>query len=332
MTTPAPRTPRRSFTPVASGRARERGRRLYPASARIAHPFLRALLAAGAAGALALGAASMATPTHAGWTDAVNFKAVASAGSWSTQPPATPAGSVIVPGNTSTTTTAINWDIDATQGNLGFCGSVTIKGTTATPSRWELDADLDKPPFSGQPSLDGIYYQGGTQVKLALAPRNPRIMVITGVGDPALPWNSVYNNVMLDSSKTLTIKLCVSTAMVPGLGEPSWYTATIARGDWTDTRACKVLTVTGKVTDLTANPFYFGWKANLDLTDAKARVAEHKTVNDLSWNPWPSNGYQFYATPNSNQTVPDTYFITSGRMTVVKGTQRVTITACVTGH
>lgn len=332
MTTPAHRTPRRSLPPVTSDGASERRGRLSHALSQFCRPFFRAAVAAGIAGSLALGAASVAAPTHAGWSDAVNFKAVASAGSWSTQPPATPANSVIVNGNTTTSITAIKWDIDAAQGNLGFCASVTIKGTTASPARWELDADLDKPPFSGQPSLDGIYYQDKTQVKLSLAPGNPRIMVITGVGDPGQPWNSNYNNVMLDSSKTLTIKLCVSTAMVPGLGQPSWYTATTTRGDWTDTRACKVLTVTGKVQDLTANPFYFGWKANLDLTDAKARVAEHKTINDVSWSPWPSNGYQFYATPNSSAAVPDTFFITSGRMTVIKGTQRVTITACVTGH
>ncbi len=262
----------------------------------------------------------------------MTFKALASAGSWSNQPPATPANSVIVSGNTTTSVTAINWEIDASPGNLGFCGSVTLRGTTATPTRWELDADLDKPPFSGQPSTDGIYYKDKTQVNLALSPGNPRIMVITGVGDPSKPWNSNYNNLMIDSSRTLTIKLCVSTAMLPGLGQPSWYTATITRGDWTDTRACKVLTVAGKVQDLVANPFYFGWKANLDLTDAKARVDEKKTVSEVQWSPWPSDGYQFYTTPNTTQPVPDTYFMTSGRMTVIKGTQRVTITACVIGH
>lgn len=288
------------------------------------------------AATLALGAASTATATHAGWNDAVTFKAVASAASWGNQPPATPANSAIVPGNTTTDIAGITWDVENPDAGLGFCAALTIRGTTTTPARWELDADLDKPPFNGLSSTRGITVEDRVHLSLALSPSNPRIMMITGVGDPSRAWDPKSNNLMLDSSRTLSITLCLGyNDMLPGLGAPSWYTATTARGlgaDWSDTRACKVLTVTGKVQDLTANPFYFGWKANLDLTDAKARVDEHRTINSVTWSPWASNGYQFYATPNNSEPVPDTYSITSGRMTVVRGTQSVTITACVTGH
>lgn len=291
----------------------------------------RRAITAGVAAVLVLGAASTSRTTDAAWTDATSFAAAASAGTWATQPPATPANSVIVPDSPTTSINAINWEITTAPGNLDFCVSLTITGATSQPAPWELRADLDLPPFNGM-DVGDVYYQGDTQVTLRAAPGDPRTLVITGKGQASEPWNPKWNNVLLDSSRTLPVKLCVGSAPVPPQGSPAWYTTSVRQGEWTDTRACKVLSVIGRVTDTAANPFYFGWTATLDLTDAKARIAQRRTVNEVSWDPNPSNGYQFSTSPGVNKPVPDSYTITSGRMTVIKGTQRATVTACVTGY
>lgn len=124
----------------------------------------RRAITAGVAAVLVLGAVSTARPTDAAWVDSASFAAAASAGTWSTQPPATPANSVIVPDSPTTSVSAINWEITPDPGNLNFCVAVTITGATSQPAPWELRADLDLPPFSGM-SAGSVYYQGDTQVQ-----------------------------------------------------------------------------------------------------------------------------------------------------------------------
>jgi hypothetical protein len=287
----------------------------------------RKTLTAAAAAVLVLGAASTSVPTEAAWTDSTYFAAAASAGTWLSQ---TPANSVIVPDSPTTTMTAINWEIAPAPGNMGFCVALTITGASAQPAPWELRADLRKAPFNGMAASD-VYYGGSTQVTLKAAPGDRSTLVITGVGQASNPFNAAYNNVVLDSSKTLQIRLCAGSAPIPPQGDAAWYTTSVARGEWTVARACKVLTVTGRVTNLTANPFYFTWVASVDLADAKQHIiAGGRTVNYVVWTPHAdADRYQFSTNPATTRPVADRYALTGGRMTAVRGTDQVTITACV---
>lgn len=287
----------------------------------------RKTLTAAVAAVFVLGAVSTSVPTEAAWTDATRFSAPASAGTWLTP---TPANSVIVPDAPTTTMTSINWEIAPAPGNMGFCVALSITGASSQPAPWELRADLRKAPFNGMAAAD-VYYGGSTQVSLKAAPGDRSTLVITGVGQASKPWNAAYNNVLLDSSKTLQIRLCAGSAPVPPQGDAAWYTTSVARGDWTATRACKVLTVTGRVTDLTANPFYFTWVASVDLTDAKQQITSSgRTVNYVVWTPHADpDRYQFSTNPATTNPVADRYTLTGGRMTAIRGTDQMTITACV---
>ena len=107
--------------------------------------------------------------------------------------------------------------------------------------------------------------------------------------------------------------------------------------------ACEVVKITGTVTDLNANPFYFGWSTAVDLRPAKAWITKSApytstntgdgnrahTLNYVGFTPDPSQGYQYNINPTANSPVPDSYAMTSGQQTSIRGTQSVSIKYCV---
>ncbi len=150
-----------------------------------------------------------------------------------------------------------------------------------------------------------IFYQGTTQVTIAANGDNQHLSV-TGVGSTSppttnSPWNAAYNNRFLDNAHTLSITLCTSQAVPPppptgtSTTPSNTYTVSIATGDpniatnypghspaftydpalsWANAMGnqsgpCEVVTITGTVTDLASNPFFFGWATTLDLSPAR---------------------------------------------------------------
>lgn len=280
--------------------------------------------------ALGIGATASSTTTAA-WTDPAHFTTAASAGYWGST--TNPSDVVMVPGNEYTEITGTQWNVAAAPGNLDFCVTITITGTQPDPQQWELRADMSLPPFNGMTGTSGMYYGGSTQVAFSNPADDPSTLVIRGVGSGD-PWNANWNNSLLTDQQTLQVTICVSYAPVPAAGDHSWYqTQQAPSGTWTDTLACVRLDATGLVTDLEANPFYFGWTANLDLTAAKAHItAAGKTLNYVSWSPSPSSGYQFTISPTTTSPPQDSYIIDSGRMTALRGTNTTGIIACVHGY
>jgi hypothetical protein len=282
----------------------------------------------------------VAQQTEAAWSDPSTFAVKASAGSWAvTQPdPKAPADVVISPGNETTAVDGVVWNVASTPGNGDFCVTMRVTGRSATPTAWEVRADMSLPPFNGHVGTESIYYTGSTQVALSTLPSNNGVLVVKGIGagdPPSSPnWNAGYNNRLITNQQQLEVKLCVSQSPPPLLGDPTWYTVTQAQGStWTSTQACVVLTATGKVTDTAANPFWFGWKGTIDLTAAKQRITgAGKTVSYMGWSPDPGSGYAFTTTPGVNLPPQNSYEITSGRVTPLRGTSSTTITACVYGY
>ncbi|WP_010204259.1 hypothetical protein [Salinibacterium sp. PAMC 21357] len=270
--------------------------------------------------------------TVAAWTDPAVFVAEASTGTWANAAP-TPSSLVIVPGNTSTALDSTVWDIPASPTSSSFCVDVSVRGTSATPAAWELHANMTLPPFNGRTGSDGIYSRGSTQASFSTTTQTPNTLVITGAGSGSSNWNESYNNRLITEVQQLTITICVSNTPIAAPGATSYYSVEQAHTTWTDTRACVAVTATGKVADLQANPFFFGWQATVDLAAAKNRIlSAGKTVNYVGWSPSPSSGYQYITSPTSYYPPADSYAITSGRATAIKGTMTSTITACVHGY
>lgn len=273
-----------------------------------------------------LSLALIAGVTQGAWVDQVHVAATAAAGQWVTAPVVPPPP--ILGGNQDTVLKGTDWLITGTP-NDSFCVDVTITGASATPQPWTLVLRLDRAPFNGS-AVSGIHYQGSNQVQIAAVPGDPSQARVTGVSSAGNPWNANWNNALLTSSQSLTIRLCDSSPGVPALGDPSWYTVSVAQGTWTPTLACLAITVTA--TTGNDNPFYFGWVADLSLVSAKNHITgSGKTVNYVSWTPDPSGGFQFLTTPSTYNPVADSYHIASGRMTAIKTGGHTTITACVNG-
>lgn len=293
---------------------------------RVARTWQTALAALGVV-LFAVGLGTVATTTAA-WTDPAVVTLQASTGQWAPAPSTTPADSVITKGNDATSILSTQWSIAATPADAGFCVEVLITGTQATESAWELHVDTSKAPFYG----GGHVWAGPANADLSYPSSLPGILVVRGVTSPGNSWNSGWNNALLAMGQQLTLKLCASNSPIAPPGPSSWYSVQLSEPIWSDSRACVVLTVTGKVTDLVANPFYFGWTAHVDLTAAKEMVAAHGMVlNWVEWTPWQSDGYQYFLTPGDGQDIADTYQLTSGRRTAIRGTGVTTVTVCVHG-
>ncbi|MBH0130276.1 hypothetical protein [Salinibacterium sp. NK8237] len=270
--------------------------------------------------------------TVAAWTDPVEFVAEATSGTWGSTSP-TPSSIVIVAGNTNTSLDSTVWNIPSSSADSSFCVVVTVRGTTSTSAAWQLQADMTLPPFNGRTGSSGVYYQGSTQASFATTNQSPSTLLISGKSNGSATWNASYNNALITDVQPLTITICVSNTPIAATGAASYYSVTQSPTTWTDTKACVAITATGTVTDLEANPFFFGWVATANLAGAKSRITSAgKTVNYVGWSPAPSSGYEFSTSPTTYNPVADSYSITSGRTTAIKGTQSSTITACVYGY
>lgn len=323
---------------------------------------LAAILAAMAA--LGVAAAGTLSPTRAAWNDDAALTASVSAGAWQQSPdpePASPtpdptetgAEGAIWPGEETTEIGTPQWVYSgdtsstgassATNPNMGVCATLTLTSTSSEWERWSLVVDLDQQPFNGQGAT--MWSAGQSQVTISQDPSSPSRLIITGTGsgsptDNGWEWNSSWNNAYLNTDHHITIKLCTSTTGVPPEADSSWYSVSTQNMTWTDTQACVAITITGRVTDLAATPFYFGWTTTLDLTAAKQRITgAGKTLNYVGWTPSTQSSAEsgevwgFRAIPNStSERVPDSYQLSNGRSTSLRGTSQVTIQACVYGY
>lgn len=233
-------------------------------------------------------------------------------------------GDVVSPGD-NTTQEDVTWTSPANPASQ-VCTTISVRGQSATPAPWSVTLNLSGAPFYGASFL---YYTGSTQVSFQHAPGSA---TVTGVGSGS-PWNSSWSNSTLTSAQTLTFTVCGYPAGAPSVQDDSWRSVSQSmQGTWTPTLACVAVTVTGTV-DPAVNPFFFGWQANIDLTGAKQHIVDSgRTVNYVSWDPWPSGGYQFTHDPASSNPIADVYSITSGTMTAVRAGSSQTIVACVHGY
>ena len=229
---------------------------------------------------------------------------------------------MFVPDASTTSITSTNWEVTPQPGNMDFCVVIRVTGKSTQLAPWELRADLRKAPFNGV-ALADVQSQGD-EVTLRAAAGDSSTLVITGGS----------GNRLINSSTTVRVRLCVYYAPVPPKGDAAWYITSVTRGEWTDVKACQVLTVKGRVADLLDNPFFFTWVGDLDLTDAKQRISSAgRTVNYVDWAPYPGQDrHQFSINPTASNPVADRYALTGGRMTAIRGTSQVSITACVMGY
>lgn len=276
------------------------------------------------------------TSTMAAWTDPAVVAAQASTGTWIDEEepdPSNPSEIVVEPGNEYTVIDSTDWSAVAANGS-SFCVVLVVSGADPEPHEWELRADMSLPPFNGTTGTSNIFYSNSpAQVQFSTAPGDPSTLVITGVGTGSPPWNEAWNNRFLTDEQQITVRVCHSNTPIPAPGDADWYTVEQTPLPWTDTLACVELTATGTVTDLVANPFYFGWVGTLDLSAAKQHIVDAgRTVNYVGWAPSPSQGYGFTTSPTAYQPPADQYEITSGRLTTIRGTESTTVRACVYGY
>lgn len=206
-----------------------------------------------------------------------------------------------------------------------------VTGVDDTPRHWAIRVDLDAPPWNGA-AVGQIDLNGTGTITV----ENPRSVLITGRTHGG-GFDPRTNNTPLTSARTATITICNYNAPVPPPADPSWYTVTTTQGRWTDREACVVVTVATTRDDLASNPFFYGWTATVDLIAAKARITDAgRTLNHVSWSPYPNGATDFWASPESYQPPLDSYTLTSGFNAALRaaggGADSTTATICVNGY
>jgi hypothetical protein len=161
-----------------------------------------------------------------------------------------------------------------------------------------------------------------------VAVESPSSVLLTGKSHGG-PFDPRQNSTPIDNTRTAIVDICNYNAPVPPPADPSWFTVTQTPGTWTDTEACVVVTVTGTRT----SPFFYGWSTVLDLTAAKARITDAgRRITHLGWSPYPNGDTDFAASPGQFNNPRDTYTLTSGYNTALRGGTVRTVTACVHGR
>ena len=212
-----------------------------------------------------------------------------------------------------------------------MCTVANITGIDATPRAWAIRVDLNAAPWyrTAPHQID----LNGTGIVTVESPSSVLIKGRTHGGrfDPRT------NNTPLTSDLTATITICNYNAPVPPPADPSWFTVSTTQGTWTDTTACVVVTIATTRSDFATNPFFYGWATTVDLTAAKARITgAGKTLNFVSWSPYPNGSTDFWASPESYQPPLDSYTLTSGFNAALRasgsGNESTTATVCVNGY
>ncbi|QAY58558.1 hypothetical protein ET475_00085 [Microbacterium protaetiae] len=280
------------------------------------------ILAAGmtfvvAAGAVVAAQSSLA-PTTASWSDSVYATAEVSAAAQ----PEGPILGPLAPGNDDTIISDVDWNIP--EMNAGFCTTLTVTTNSPEPIAWAVSVDMSKAPFAGA-NIGDLSAQDG-RATLTADPNDAKHLIMT----PVSWW---YPTVT--AGQSAIVSLCLVNPVNPPPADNSWFNVDIARVDgWTPTRVCKTITITGN-RDLEEHPFFFGWTAEVDLSDMLSDMQQAGgTPNQVIWDPDPAGGFNLVATPGGNETgsgVASKYTLVSGPRLAIKGTQSVAVTVCVSG-
>ena len=231
--------------------------------------------------------------------------------------------------NDATVISDIEWNLGSAR---QVCTVASVTGIDGTPRDWAIRVDPNAAPWSGTSA--GQIDVNGTGIVTA---QDDGMVLITGRTRGGR-FDPRTNNTPLTSDQTATITICNYNAPVPPPAtDPSWYSATTTQGTWTDTQACIVLTVATTRSDFAINPFFYGWTTTIDLTAAKARITSAgRTLNDVSWQPYPNGSTDFWATPATYDPPLDSYTLTSGYNTALRaaggGADSTTATICVRGY
>ena len=272
----------------------------------------RTLAALIAVAGLMLGAGTVA-PTSAAWQDRVHaMSAAASASSWDTPRPPTQYGPFSA-GDDTALLAPPQWSLPETNGGT-ICATLTVTTTSDEPAPWSVVISVDQAPYWGL-RADSFW---GSDVTFTPMPGDDTRVVMSGTSP-------------LPPGQTLTVTVCTWTDNAPPPAEADWYSVTTSPVPGaTATRVCVDTTVTGRK-DVAEYPFSFGWQATVDLSAARAQMtAAGGSADYVEWSPHPGDGYWF--TAEASPTTPDVYSLTSGKMTALRGTQSVSITACLVGH
>ena len=182
---------------------------------------------------------------------------------WSYVPPEPPASGPIVPGNPQTVITGITWTV---QNNNQACAAVSVTTNTASTSWWRVYLNVNEAPFYG--TTTGFQLGGQVHFVAPTATDPADVLVIQGS-------NNGWGNLAAGTVRTFTV--CHYGLPNPP-DVPSAYTVTYSQGEWTDTQACVRATITGNG----SSQFYFGWRAQIDMTPAFQRIqAAGRTVDAL---------------------------------------------------
>jgi hypothetical protein len=223
---------------------------------------------------------------------------------------------------------AIDWSLSTAR---QACTVVKVKGIDSTPRHWALRIDLGSSPWNGTPANHISINGTGT-----LVIESPTSVLITGRTHGG-GWDPRTNNTPITSAQTALITVCDYNGPVPPPANPSWYTVATTQGTWTDTQACLLVTATTTLTNLAANPFFYGWTTVVDLTAAKARISgAGRTLNYVGWSPYANGQTDFAASPSTYNPPLDNYTITSGFNLALLaqggGRNSTSFTVCVFGY
>lgn len=242
-------------------------------------------------------------------------------------PPSVVSGGISA-ANPDTVIDAIDWTISTAR---QACTVAHIAGIDDTPRHWAIRVDLSAAPWNGTPANHINLNGTGTIVV-----ESPTSILITGRTHGG-GFNPRTNNTPLTSSQTALITICDYNAPVPPPADPSWYTVTTTQGEWTDTRACYVVTAQTTRHDLATYPFFYGWTTVVDMTAAKARITgAGRTLNHVSWSPYPNGATDLWAEPQTYHQPQDSYTLRSGFNLALRaaggGHDAKSVTVCVNGY
>ncbi len=234
-------------------------------------------------------------------------------------PPASVSEGGISAANSDTVISDIVWKTNEVRQP---CVEVRITGATAVAEPWAVRVNLAVAPWYAMPTSQ--FNVQGTGI---VAVESPSSVVVTGKSHGG-GFDPRQNSTPIDNTRTAILDICNYNAPVPPPADPGWYTVSQTQGTWTDTQACMVVTATGTK----ASPFFYGWSTTLDLTAAKARISGvGRTLGYVGWSPSPNGDTDFDALPRQFNPPQDTYVLTSGYNTALRGGTVRTLTACVYG-
>lgn len=235
--------------------------------------------------------------------------------------------------NQNTVIADIDWEINSAR---QVCTVAHVTGIDDTPRDWAIRVNLDAPPWYGMPANQVNLNGTGTRVI-----ESPSSVLITGRTHGG-GWDPRTNNTPITSSQAALITICSYNNPVPPPADPSWYTVTTtpgteADGSWTDRKACYVVTATTTRNNLVTHPYFYGWRTDIDLTAAKARITDAgNTLNYVSWSPYANGETDFWASPQTYNPPQDRYAIRSGFNLALRaaggGHDSASLTVCVHGY